>query len=166
MARSQRMIMGLLVSVVIFSANVAGAQTTSPEALSAAKDLVETMHLSDQLRTILPTIMKNMKASVVQGRAEVDMQYEAVAPKIIDSFRARVSELTDAIAIIYARNFSTEELQALVVFYKTPIGQKFLQKVPSLTQETMVVGSKFGKDIGGEVQQRIKEELRKKGIDL
>lgn len=166
MARSPRAIMGLFVWFVLFSANVATAQTYSPESLAAAKELIETIHLNDQIRAMLPAIVKNLKPAIVQGRGDVDIQYEAVAPKIIESFQMRLSELSDAFAIVYARNFSTEDLLALVAFYKTPVGQRLLQKTPSVTQETMTVGAKFGQSVGGKVQQRMIEELRKKGVNL
>jgi uncharacterized protein len=168
MSRYPHMIMGLLVSFVLFSANAASAQTYSysPESLAAAKELIETIHLNDQIRAMLPATVKNLKPAIVQGRSEVDKQYETLAPIVIDSFQVRMSELLDAFAIVYARNFPTEDLLALVAFYKTPVGQRLLQKTPSVTQETMAVGAKFGQSVGGEVQQRMIEELRKRGVNL
>jgi len=161
-----RMIMGLLVSFILFSADVAAAQTYSPESLAAAKELIETMHMNDQFRAVIPGILKNLKPIIVQGRSDVDRQYDALAPSLVDAFQARMSELSDAAAIIYARNFSTEDLLALVAFYKTPAGQRLLQKVPTITQETMTAGGKFGQSIADDVRQRMIDELRKKGVDL
>jgi hypothetical protein len=160
------MIMSLLVSFVVFSANVAAAQTTSPESLAAAKELIETMHVSDQIRAILPALVKTLKPAIVQGRSDVDKQYDVIAPIVIDSFQARVSEMLEATAIIYARNFSTEDLLALIAFYKTPAGQRLLQKAPLVAQETIAAGAKFGQSVGGEAQQRMIDELRKKGVNL
>jgi hypothetical protein len=102
----------------------------------------------------------------VQGRAEVDREYDALAPFILGGFKERMSELSDAAAIIYARNFSTEDLIALSAFYKTPLGQRLLQKLPTVTQETMLAGGKFGQSVGEDMQKRMIEELRKKGVNL
>jgi hypothetical protein len=87
-------------------------------------------------------------------------------PIMLDGFKARISELSDAAAIVYARNFSTEDLLALTAFYRTPLGQRLLQKLPTVTQEIMLVGGKFGKSVAEDMQKRMIEELRKKGVNL
>jgi uncharacterized protein len=158
---------GLLSLLILLSAPLARAQVPpSPEALAAAKELVVTMHLDEQFAAVLPGVVKNMKPTIVQGRSEIDRQYDVLAPILIDGFKARISELSDAAAIVYARNFSTEDLLALSAFYKTPLGQRVLQKTPTVTQEIMVVGGKFGKSIAEDMQKRMIEELRKKGVNL
>jgi hypothetical protein len=124
------------------------------------------MRLSDQYDAIIPGIFKNLKPVIVQGRAEVEQQYDALAPAMIEAFRQRVPEMSDLAAIIYARNFSIDDLHVLNDFYKTPAGQRLLQKMPTISQEMMGAGMKFGQSIGGEVQKRMVDELRKKGINL
>jgi hypothetical protein len=160
----------LLILVSLLWAPLATAQApspeASPEALAAAKELIVTMHLDEQLSAILPAMIKSLKPSIVQGRAEVDRQYDALVPLMLEGFKARMSELTDAPAIIYARNFSTEDLLALNAFYKTPLGQRLLQKLPTVTQETMLAGGKFGRSVGEDLEKRMKEELRKRGVNL
>jgi uncharacterized protein len=85
---------------------------------------------------------------------------------ITEAFQARVSEMLDAAAIVYARNFSADDLRALNEFYKTPAGQRLLQNMPAVSQELITVGTKFGQSVGGDAQQRMIDELRKKGVNL
>ena len=59
-------------------ARLAEAQTTSSDARAAAKDLVEAMRAADQLKMLLPLIMQQLKPAVVQGRPEVERDYEAM----------------------------------------------------------------------------------------
>jgi len=165
-SRIVRPLFGALVLHVFFSLGLAQAQAPAPEAIAAARELVETMHLNDQYNAIVPGIFKNLKPAIVQGRADVERQYDALSPAIIDAFRQRVSEMSDAAAVVYAKNFSIEDIHALNDFYKTPTGQRLLQKLPTISQEMMGAGMKFGQSIGGEVQGRMIEELRKKGVTL
>jgi hypothetical protein len=58
------------------------------------------------------------------------------------------------------------EIHALNDFYKTPVGQKFREKLPAVSAEMMATGQKLGQSIGGDVQKRMIEELRKKGVNL
>src|SRR5262249_31665010 len=111
-------------------------------------------------------LFKSMKPAIVQGRVDVEKQYDAITPAMVEAFRQRVSELSDVVAAVYARNFSADDLRALNAFYRTPAGQRMLQKLPVVAQETMAAGAKFGRSVGGEVQQRMIEELRKRGVNL
>ena len=156
---------GLLSLFLVLAMPPAGAQAPDPQALVAAKDLVVIMHLDQQFAAVLPGIIKSLKPSIVQGRSEVDRQYDVLAPILLDGFKARIAELSDAAAIVYARNFSTEDLIALGAFYKTPTGQRLLQKLPTVSQEIMLVGGKFGKSVAEDMQSRMVEELRKKGAN-
>ncbi|HLJ00835.1 MAG TPA: DUF2059 domain-containing protein [Bradyrhizobium sp.] len=159
-----RLVVGVVALQLFLSMEAVRAQ--APENLVAAKELVETMHLNDQYKAIIPGIVKNLKPAIVQGRVEVDQQYDALAPIMIEGFQQRASEMIDAAAIIYARTFSTEELHALNEFYKTSAGQKMLQKLPGMSQELLAAGAKFGQSVGKDIQQRMIEEMRKKGINL
>jgi uncharacterized protein len=160
----------LLGALALFSGAPARAQSTppqpSPEAVAAAKELVETMHLTHQFEAILPSVLKTIKPSIVQGRPEVDREYDALVPALVDSFRSRLTDLADAMAVIYATNFSADDLHAIIAFYQTPVGQKMLEKLPALSQQTMASGAKFGRSVAEDLRNKMIEELRKKGIDL
>jgi hypothetical protein len=138
----------------------------SPDALAAAKELVTTINLSNQFKTLMPLIMKNLKPAIVQGRSAVERDYDAMIPVLLEAFQGRIGELSEAFAILYSSNFSAEELRAVTAFYRTPVGQKYLQKQPALAQQSMTVGQQFGKSIAADLQKRMIEELRKKGHAL
>ena len=156
---------GLFAAVLLLTAP-ARAQSPSPESTAAAKELINTINLADQFKNLMPMIMKNLKPAIVQGRSEIDRDYDAMVPILLEASQARIGELIEAVAIIYSSNFSAEELRAVIAFYKTPVGQKFLQKQPFMMQQTMTVGQKFGQSIAADMQKRMMEELRKKGHTL
>jgi hypothetical protein len=79
---------------------------------------------------------------------------------------ARMNELLDTVAAIYARNFTAAELNEIIAFYRGPTGQKFVQRQGGILQESMAAGQKFGQSLGGELQRRMTDELRKKGHDI
>jgi hypothetical protein len=142
------------------------AQSQDPTAQVAARELIDTIKLSDQFKTMLPFILKTLKPAIVQNRADVVHDFDAFQPVLLEKMGARVSALTDAVVLIYSSNFSAQELRELTAFYKTPTGQKFLQKTPIVTQQTMLAGQKFGQSAGADAQKQINEELRNKGHTL
>jgi hypothetical protein len=78
----------------------------------------------------------------------------------------RLDEILDKIAALYARRFAPAELREVAQFYRGPTGQKFVQQLPGIMQESMTIGQQFGQQIGSELQQRMMEELRAKGHKL
>jgi hypothetical protein len=155
-----------LMAVLCFSLVPARAQTPAPDAEVAARELVTTMKLDEQFKALMPMILKTMKPAIVQNRADVERDFDSLAPKLLEGFQARMSELSDAVVAVYSSNFNAEELRAATAFYRSPAGQKFLLKTPLVTQQTMAIGQKFGQSVGADAQKRMIEELRNKGHTL
>jgi hypothetical protein len=161
--RKHSWMMAACVTMCLLAAAPARAQAPDPEAVTAARELLTTMRFSDQFKAILPTVIQALKPAIAQNRPEVERDFDAITPLMLDGMSSRVNELGEATAAIYAANFTAAELRDLAAFYRTPTGQKLLQKVPSITQQSMAMGQKFGQSVAGELQGRITEELRKRG---
>jgi uncharacterized protein len=131
------------------------ASTPSPEALAAAHELMTVMKPAEQFKAILPVLIQNLKQAVVQGRPEVEQQYDAMMPVFNDSAQKRVNELIDTLATIYASNFTPDELRDLAAFYRTPTGQKFLSRQTAIAQQSMAAGQQLGRAVMTDVQQQM-----------
>jgi uncharacterized protein len=57
-------------------------------------------------------------------------------------------------------------MRQVVTFYRTPTGRKFLQKQPEVFQESMALGQQLGQAMARDVQDRMTEELRKRGHNI
>jgi hypothetical protein len=142
------------------------AQAPTPEARTSAKELIETMRAVDQMKVMMPMIMQQLKPAIVQGRPEVERDYDASLPLVLEAMDGRLGELVDAIALIYAANFSADELRQVTAFYRTSVGQKFLEKLPAITQQSLALGQRFGQQLAGDLRERMIEQLRKKGHNI
>ncbi len=158
----------VVIAFMLPSGRPAAAQSPppSPEAVAAARELVTASRAADQLNTLLPLFMQQLKPAIVQGRPEVGRDYDAIMPQLIESMKARSGAFADGIAVVYAHNFTVDELHQLTDFYRGPIGQKFLEKMPVVAQESMAMGQKFGQELAGELRNRMIEELRKRGHNI
>jgi hypothetical protein len=152
----------------LLAAGAAGAQSQapSPEAMTAARELIVTMRTADNLKTIMPAIMSSLKPAIVQNRPQVERDYDALVPLLLQGMDARLNEMIDQVAALYARTFTAEELREVVAFYRGPTGQKFVQRLPLVTQESMLIGQRFAQSIGTEIRDRMVEELRKRGHNI
>lgn len=139
---------------------------SSPDTLAAARELVAASHAAEQLKTLLPLIMLQLKPAIVQGRPEIARDYDAVMPALIESMTARSDAFAAGIAEIYAHTFTADELRQVTAFYHSPVGQSFLEKMPTIAQESMAMGQKFGQEVAGDMRERMIEELRKRGHNI
>jgi hypothetical protein len=142
------------------------AQSPDADSEAAAKELVATIKVADQFKVLLPLIFQHLKPAIVQNRADVGRDYDVLVPLLQDRMMARITELEGSIVAVYAGNFTAAELHDLIAFYKTPTGQKLLEKTPLIAQQTMAAGKKFGEVAGAEAQQEMVNELRKKGHSI
>ncbi|HMK81772.1 MAG TPA: DUF2059 domain-containing protein [Xanthobacteraceae bacterium] len=164
---------GAIVAISLFFLPfVAQAQAQAPapqppaDARAAAKELIEAMQATDQLKKMMPLIMQQLKPAIVQNRPEVEKDFDAALPMVLEAMNARMGEFAESIAAIYAFNFTADELRQVTAFYRSPVGQKFVAKLPAITQQSLAVGQKFGQDIAGDMRQRMIDQLRKKGHNI
>jgi uncharacterized protein len=158
----------VFVAAILFAALPLKAQTLPPPAppaenLAAAQELIQTMRATDQFKALLPTIMSNMKNTVVQNRPEMEKNYDNMVPLFTEAANARLNEFTDQLAAVYARHFTIDELHQIIAFYKTPTGQKMIAELPSIAKENMALGQQFGRSVALDIQTRALESLRKHG---
>lgn len=163
MARRSTFTVAAVVVAALLGAAPAASQSASPDAEAAARELLTTMRMADQLKAILPLVMQQLRPAIVQGRPEVERDLDALMPTLLELVNQRSSQLVEATTTIYVRHFTPEEMRQLTAFYRTPAGQKLLEKLPVITQESMAVGQKFGQVVAAELQKRVIEELRKRG---
>lgn len=165
MTLRSRMIGGALAAMVL-SAFPAIAQAPSEDAMRAARELVAASRAGDQIKTLLPLMMQQIKPMIVQNRPEVERDFDKIMPLLLGLINSHVEQFADAIAQIYARNFTVGELQQIKAFYQTPAGQKLLDRTPAIAQESMALGQKVGQGIAEELRNRAIQELRKRGHNI
>ena len=67
---------------------------------------------------------------------------------------------TEAIRL-YNENFTNEELEELLAFYQTPLGQKTLVQLPRILQDSMALGQKIAEKHAPSFQEQLAGILEK-----
>jgi hypothetical protein len=162
----KRTFAGVVLLVTLLVPGMASAEAPSPDALAIARELVATSGAAENAKQMLPAIVKLIKPAIVQGRPQVEKDFDAITPLLLESFKARLGEMTEMAAVLYATNFTVAEMKDIIAFYRGPSGQKLLTKGTMITQQLMAAGQQLGGQIGRELQSRIVEELKKKGHNI
>ena len=156
----------ICLTVCLPAAESARSQTPAPDAMAAARELIVTLRAVDYFKAIMPALMQTLKPAIVQNRPQVERDFDALMPLVLESMNARLNEIYEQVAALYARNFTADELREVIAFYRGPTGQKFVQKLPAITQGSMALGRQFGQSISSEIRDRMMDELRKRGHNI
>jgi uncharacterized protein len=156
----------IVACLLLLAAPATLAQTPTPDAMAAARSLVNTMKLADQYKALLPAILLSLRPALTQDRPEIEQDYDAMMPMIADAFTPYYTSMVDGVAAVYAGNFTAAELRDIEAFYRQPTGQKMLEKMPVVGQQALAVGQQIGRKAAEDLRQRLTEALRQKGHKL
>ena len=78
----------------------------------------------------------------------------------------RFGEISNEVAVLYAKNFTEQELKDILAFYKTPAGQKLLKAQPNIIASSMDFARNWANKLSEEVVVKMREEMKKKGHNL
>lgn len=127
----------------------------SPEATVAAHTLLKTMDMENTY--------KKMIQNVTDMQIKQSPQLEAMKPTMMAFFDKYMgwNALKDDMAAIYAKHYTAKELEELNAFYLTPVGQKTVKLMPTISAEGMQVGQAKVAAHMGELQELIMAEMTK-----
>ena len=83
-----------------------------------------------------------------------DVFAEAMGPKVM-------SEIMDATIPVYQRHLTKSDLQAMMDFYSSPVGQKLLREQPAMVQESMQAAAGIEERVARTVFMKIDERMEK-----
>lgn len=86
--------------------------------------------------------------------------YTNVPEKFWDEFidEIDVEGMSKIIIPIYDKYFTEEDIDQLIIFYKSPIGQKMLELYPKISVEAMQAGKAWGEEIANNIIFQLKEK--------
>lgn len=163
----RRLATALVISgTALFSTVSAHAQQEiSPEHLAKAREYVD-MTDSGQLyeRTLVEMGLRVMRLMIQEDPSLSDPLINALQT-VYDGYLANRDPLYNQFARVYAIRFSIEELEEIVDFYNTPVGQKLLRQNPSINEDLQTVLGIWSSNTSNEFLSRVRAELRNQGYN-
>lgn len=118
-------------------------EKVDPAKQAAIRHLLEVTDASKMTDTvsngITQQVQKVMSQKISPDRLQKFMEtfnqkFSAAAPS---------SAVTDAVVPLYAQNFSMEDIQGLIKFFESPLGQRMVKTLPEVEQQAQVVGMRI-----------------------
>lgn len=111
-------------------------------AVTQAQKLVEGMQVQ------FDSLMNDTVQQALRGDAPTPKQQQAITNmknRMVAIMLGELSweKLEPMYLRLYKESFSEEEVAGMLAFYRTPVGQAVIQKMPALTQKTMLAVQKM-----------------------
>ncbi|WP_189644708.1 DUF2059 domain-containing protein [Luteimonas gilva] len=154
---------GWLLCLTAFSAV---AQTPASDA--QVDKLLEVMRARQTLDAVMPQVAASQQQMAAQMTADKQFTPEqrAKLDRILEKSMAGIQramaweKLEPIYRDIYRQTFTAEDMDAMIGFYGSPAGQKLLEKMPQLMQNTMAGVQKLLVPMLDEMQRDIEAELQ------
>jgi hypothetical protein len=128
------------------------AQEVPSEYTKALKQLFELNGTEETFVTAIDQMMEMFE----QTRPDVPAE---VWKMVGDEFnKTSLNELVEMIAPVYYKHLTLEDVNQIIVFYKSPAGKKLATVTPAITQESMQIGQQWGMKIGEKVEDKLREK--------
>jgi len=156
---------GLLLAL---AAMPAGAQDkpASPAAIASAKEILAMKNASGMYAAAVPNLVEQTKEQLIQSNLNYQKDLNEVSVIIAQKLAGRESEIGEGMAKIYAGEFTEQELKDLVVFYKSPLGQKLLATEPKAIQMSVTFMNQWAQQFAQIVNGEFRAEMRKRGKQI
>lgn len=138
------------------------------EASDAQVDkLLEVMRAKQNVEAMLPQVAASQRQMVAQMTASQKLtpEQQAKLDRLLDKSMASISralswdKLEPIYRDIYRQTFTGEDMDAMIGFYSGPAGQKLLDKMPQLMQNTMTGVQKLLVPMLEDMQREIEAEF-------
>ncbi len=143
-----------LVAVLVGSS----ARADDASRLKFARELVVVTHAVDNMRKIVPTLMTQVRTMLVQQNPAETKTIDTLLQRSTQHLDRQLDSFADLTAQVYAREFSEDDLRALLAFDRTPTGQHFIDQQPEINQAMVGVGQRVGQSIAEQVVEEFKKE--------
>ena len=159
----------VLLSLIWFTPTIA-AETISAEKKTDIKKLLSVTNALGFGKIMAQGMTKHLTEALKKARPDIpEKMFDVLAEEVnntIDEAMVEKDGLIDLVIPVYDKHFSHDEIKGLISFYETPLGRKAISTMPTMTQESIVIGQRWGQSLGPIIEKRVKARFKKKGIEL
>lgn len=143
-------------------------QIATPHA-EAARELLVVTRTLEPFNQILPNVMRQVSNALTSTNIDIQADpakrtaLEESLREIERGFESERDQLVAGMALLYAARFSEEELRQMIEFFRSPVGQKYVQMTPVIAQEAIASANQWAQRVGQAAFTRVREEMRRRG---
>ena len=137
-----------------------------PAAVAAAKELLILRGSDVRFAQVLTNTLKTRAdARRKQNPAKVK-EIDDIFAVLSNRLGSRAGDYLEWMSQLYAERFTAAELNEVIAFHKSPVGQKMLKAQLEITEQSVVIARAWGQKLGQDVDNEFLIESKKRGLDL
>lgn len=137
----------------------------SAEKEDAIRRLIEVTQTLTHARQMSQAAARFVGSGMKHASPEQAQQAHRVLAQEADQvFAAHLATIAAALFPVYHRHFSLEEIEAMVAFNSTPLGQKILCVMPQVMKEVAVVTEEWARGLVPVFYKRALARMRADGV--
>jgi hypothetical protein len=150
------------VALLLLSLCVSGGPAWAEELAAPPKMTEIAADMRADIVQLLTTLQSD--ASVNQAVDQLFTGLKMLGPKVPDKVWEKTRAKVDAASLrelaipFYAQYYTHDDIQQLLAFVQSPVGQKFLVTEPKIFQATFAAGREWGRRIAEQVRKDLKAE--------
>jgi len=129
------------------------------------KDILTMLKISGQLEAS-EQVISAMVPQLIQLIQSVNPELPQADLKMIMTqleldLKKEVPELLKSLVPVYDKHFTHDDVKALIAFYKSPVGKKFVTKQTLVIPESMKIGELWGQQVAQKALKKAMSKLKK-----
>jgi uncharacterized protein len=146
--------------VVVSFQNAADAPA-SREDVQRWLDAMHTRDMTTKMMDMMATQTRQIEHAEIEKQKNLPPDFEAKMDKMMDDMFKNfpIDDLWQVMIPVYQRHFTKGDMDAFVVFYSSPTGQKLVRELPAVTAESMHVSQGIMQKMMARVMQRVQDQI-------
>ena len=141
-------------------------QEPDPAAVAAANEIIRITRAGDTLERMAGRIVAEMAPAFERANpGQGTLVREILESAFLDVFGGHQDRFIESMIPLYTGNFSREELEGLVAFYRSPLGQKLIEVQPVVSEQAMRMGGMWGQKLGELATIRAIQRMQAEGLE-
>jgi uncharacterized protein len=157
----------VVILLCVGSASVCAAQQSPADQPASKADIdryYQTMHIREMTKSTMDAVSKQMRQMMhdqLQKVPNLPPDAEEKMNKMYDDMLKNMplDDILDAMEPVYQKHFTKGDIDSLIAFYSTPVGQKMLVELPTITQEAMQASSGIMRKYMDQTMQQVQDQL-------
>lgn len=138
--------------MIVFATSFAASAQDNASYTAALNKLMDVSGTRQSFKTIVPQMLKMFKSQQSAIPEEFWTEMDSELNKM------NGDDLVTMMLPVYQKHMTEADLKGIIAFYESPVGRKYAEKTPLITQESMAAGQEWGKKIGERIISKMKEK--------
>lgn len=149
--------------------NVSATEVASKKSVEELMELTEVSKMMDAMYSQITSMFNNMPKQMGMSEEEKPL-FENYMVKVVTLLKSEMNweKFKEPMIDIYAKRFTEEEIQGLIKFYRSELGQATVKKMPLIMQDSMMMSQALMKSFMPKVQElamEMQKEVQKSRQD-